>query len=152
MKITLTILILFIGFSAYSQSKIESTELKEFWNQKVLPVIDKDTSKLTDIIEFPVSGLWGFYFGYGKPDEKISKEDFYENIDLLIPQELREYLQNQSYQDIEITNESGFTELIVTFGKSNYDPKMGEYDESALLFFYKKVDGVWKLWSVTIVG
>ena len=52
---------LFLSISTvYGQSESDSIDLKEFWNESVEPLIQKDYDKLKELIQFPLGGESGF--------------------------------------------------------------------------------------------
>ena len=155
MKILKTILFfVFISSSSivWGQTQPDSVELKEFWNTQIMQLINKDTSGLSNSIQFPVSGIWPMFLDLGDPTEIWNKKDFFENIDKLIPPDLILKLKEQNFSNVEVVNDLGFTELFVMYSRNILIPENGEFDESAMFFCYKRINGKWKLWSIQIAG
>ena len=152
-KVSLLTIVLITSISSLiGQSMPDSAELKMFWDTQIAQIISKDSVQLNNSIQFPVSGLWAMFLGFGEPTDKWGEEKFFSNIDILIPPELISNLESQSYKNIEIINELGFTELLITYERNTMPMENGEVDEGAMLFCYKQINGIWKLWSIQIVG
>lgn len=152
MKNLVLLTTLIISLTSSAQSKIDSTELEQIWNNNILPIINKDTASLSKTINFPVSGLWSMFIGFNNiPETKHSKKDFFKNIDKFITSDLSSALEKQSYKNFEIHTELDFPEVTISYGiETQLDN--GDIDEGALIFSFKKIDGQWKLWSCIIVG
>ena len=150
MRVFLFIFIFALNFSSFAQVKLDSSQLRLIWNNNIIPIIEKDTSLLSKGIEFPISGLWSMYMGFNmNPDIKHDKNFFFKNIDKFISSSLIAQLENKSFLDFQLSNSLGFTEVSISC-----EIHSQEQDglENALVFFFRKINGDWKLWSCSIVG
>ncbi len=122
--------------------KSNSIDLKEFWNESVEPMIQKDKEKLKEIVEFPLGGEWGFMMELKKDENEWTQSDFFENYNKLFDDKIIRLLKKLNYQDAEIFE----SEILVGIG--------WEQDgfEAGIIFRYKKIDGKWKLYVIQAVG
>lgn len=151
-KITsIALLILFSG-TFYGQKLNNQEDFEKFYEESLLPIINRDTLALEDVIEFPVSGIWAMHFGFGEPDDNWNKADFNEKINLFITDRIIAELKKVRFENIEYNELLGFTEIVISIDTSNFDKEREMVNESSLIFFFKNILGKWKLHSVGIVG
>lgn len=140
------------GSKAIAQNQPDTTELITFWETQVTYLINKDTTGLSQTIDYPVTGLWAMFFALGEPQKQWGKDEFFGMLDSLLPRPIITSLKNQTYRDVEIHIIDGVTELWVLANKGIEVSDDCDDCETALYFCYSKLGGVWKLWSVQIVG
>ena len=136
-------LLLFLSISTvYGQSESDSIDLKEFWNESVEPLIQKDYDKLKELIQFPLGGEWGFMMELKKDEKNWTPSDFFENFDKLFDDRIIGMLEDLNYHDAEIYE----SEILVGIGWKE------EGFESGIIFRYKRIGGQWKLCVIKAVG
>ena len=141
-RITLLALLILSISTVFGQSESDSVDLKEFWNESVEPLIQKDKEKLKGIVEFPLRGEWGFMMGLKKDEKEWTQSDFFENYDKLFDDKILRLLKELNYQDVEVFE----SEILVGIGWTE------EGFESGIIFRYKQIDGQWKLYVIQGVG
>lgn len=144
----LLLTICWITFNTYAQSAIDSTDLQKFWSESVTPIILKDKKKLESIIQFPLSGDWGYMIGLDKADSLWTQQDFFDNYDKLFNKRVFNSLKNQDFNDAEVISQGTSTEIIVGVGWKDEDG----ISEFGILLRFKLIDGIWKLHLIQGVG
>jgi len=130
---------------------IDTLELKSFWTNCILPIINSDEKKLKQIIHFPLGGEWGYIVGLKKPHILWTERDFYDNLDKLFYPELIDSLKTKTFEDVEVYNHTDeLTELLVGVGFETWID--GFKDESAVILRFKQINGKWKLYVFQLAG
>ena len=62
---------------------LDSTELKQFWTDCVVPIINLDKDKMQQFVYFPLNGDWGHMVNLKKPQQEWTEEDFYDSLQKL---------------------------------------------------------------------
>lgn len=151
-KAILNCLFLFTCLSIYGQKIQNKIEFENFYQKSISPIIHRDTTRLSEVILFPVSGVWAVHFGMGNPEKEWQQQEFFKNINSFITERVKRELINLKFEDLEYNDKLGFTELVVSIDTSDYPSGNNEVQESSLIFFFKLQDNVWKLHSVGIAG
>jgi hypothetical protein len=152
LSLTCTLLGIISAPSSFAQA-VSDEALKEFWEETIPSFTQRDTVQLNDVIEFPMLGFWPMFMGLpvDDPTQRWTKDRVFENLDVLLPDDLIESFKKQSSADIEISTSLGYTELLVRYDRSSPLNEL-EVSEGSLIFCFRSIDQKWKLWSFIIVG
>ena len=146
-RLFLLAILTFSMTTVFSQNRIDTVDMKLFWLESVEPLIQKDTTQLKSIIEFPLGGEWGFIMGLEKDEKDWSQADFFKNYDKLFSPEIISLLKKLNYHDAEIYKPNdNLTEILVGIGWEE------DGFEKGIVFRYKRINGVWKLYVIQAVG
>lgn len=138
-------IILLIGLNlfvstAFGQDKLDSLAIQNFKEESILPLINKDTEKLSLLIEFPLKGEWGYMMELQKDEKDWTKEDFFENYDKLFDDKVIGILKTLDYENINLYK----SEILVGINLAD--------DEFAIILRYRYIKGKWKLYVIQGVG
>jgi len=145
-------LLLLLMSSTISFSQIANLEtVRNFWDTNIMEIIRLEKDKIIKHTNYPVEGSWGYVLELEGEAEIWTTEDFNAGIPLLFNEELRSAMRSKSYNDlVHFKNDNGELEFIlqVTTITSTED---GDFESSTFLYF-KKFEGVWKLFKMEYAG
>ena len=151
MKYLLIISLFLMSLNSKCQNQIDTLELKNFWETTIQTFINKDTNELKQIIHFPLNGDWPNFMGLQEKDSLTQISQFFKNIDKLISNQVTTQLKSQTHKNIEVYNQKDYPTLLVSIDTST-PAGNGELFESAIIFRFKKINNIWKLYVVQGVG
>lgn len=130
---------------------IDTLELKKFWNDCILPIINLDKDKLEQIVYFPLAGDWGYMVGLNKPEELWTEKEFYNNLQKLFHPKYLDKLKKQTFKDISVyRQDDGEINLLVTV---NFEKKVRNFKtESSTILRFRKINNKWKLYVISHAG
>jgi hypothetical protein len=153
MRRGLLIIWLSVAFSiiATAQQSSDSTLIKEFWKTTIAPLISGDTVQFIDRVNFPLQGEWGFIMELDKPQSKWNKQDFEQHFSKLFKADVIKQLEKGGYNAVNLKKENGkIAELQIGYGEEYIED--GMKFESGIIFHFRKINGVYKLYLVHAVG
>lgn len=127
-------------------TEIDSTEQRAFWNNVVIPILDKDRETVLSNMNFPVSGDWTFMMQLKKEPDVATKEDFAKVYDRFFNSDFIKSISAQTYSNIPGYKNKDTTWFTISLGRS-----YGEY-EGGLMLEYIKINGKYKLTTVHGAG
>ena len=89
--------------------------------------------------------------GLQEKDSLTQINQFFKNIDKLISNQVTTQLKSQTHKNIEVYNQKDYPTLLVSIDTST-PAGNGELFESAIIFRFKKINNIWKLYVVQGVG
>lgn len=150
MKVLTSLLFLFAFSCVYSQ-KADLATVQNFWDNNIMEIIRLDKEKIIDHTAFPVSGSWGYALELEGGPEAWTDDDYKLNLDKIYNEELRIKLRGMNYNSlVHHTDENGELNFIlqITFETIT---DVGTF-ESATLLYFKKYEGIWKLYQIEHAG
>jgi hypothetical protein len=150
MKALSSLLFLLLFSVAFSQ-KADLATVQKFWDNNIMEIVRLDKEKIIEHTAFPVSGSWGYAIELEGGPEDWSNDDYKNNLDKIYNEELRVKLRGMNYNSlVHHTDENGELNFILqlTFETITDD---GTF-ESATLLYFKKYEGIWKLYQIEHAG
>lgn len=128
-------------------SYFDSTELKAFWESRIIPIIHLDKEAISSFVNFPLPGEWGSYAGLDKPRDQLTENDFWNNLEKVFYPEMMSKLQAMSFNDLLIHEyENGNKQICVSFYfEHEYD---GFVDEETIMLQFDFLENEWKLTGI----
>jgi hypothetical protein len=147
--IFLFICILFI-VNGYSQ-RADLKTVQDFWNANIVEIINLKNSEIIEHTNFPLEGSWGYAIDYESEESSWTSDLYKNNLSKVFTSELRNALSEMNYnQLVHHTDENGELNFILqAFLTTNVD---GDTFESSTILYFKKFDGIWKLFKVELIG
>jgi hypothetical protein len=140
-----------IASDLFSQQSVSDSDIKDFWQSSIVPIMNKDEKQLQEIVHFPLEGDWGYVVGIEKPGKELAKADFFSNIDELFHKDFLERLKKMNSDQVEkVRTSSGEVKLMVGVNWENWID--GFKDESGMILRFRKVDQKWRLYMIQGVG
>jgi hypothetical protein len=131
--------------------KVDTIGLEAFWQENVIPFINKDQSSLSNIITFPLEGSWSFALGFDKVENLVSSAEFFESFEKIFDQNCINKLKELNYYDTQTYIGDGYTQLIVSNGwEIPYTNEDGSknHKEGGIILRFKKIKNQWQLFSM----
>lgn len=144
--------LLIITISSSTNAQIASLEtVRNFWDTNIMEIIRLDKEKIIEHTNYPVEGSWGYVLELeGEPDTWTTAE-FNNGLPLIFNDQLRIALRSKTYNDlVHFENETGELEFIIQL-TSITSTDDGDFESSTFLYF-KKFEGVWKLFKMEYAG
>lgn len=132
----------FTLLSIMAVGQVTDTDLNEVWNDNIQSIIHMDKEKIVEQTQFPLEGGWAFMVDSREP----TIDDYRSGLEVLFPEELREELKGLDHSVLSINEEVISYSFYQTFQEGE------DTFESMTIYTFSKVDGVWKLTSITIAG
>lgn len=146
-KSILLLLTLLLDTQSHAQDShtLESFDKEAFWQESVVPFINRDIDKIRDIVHFPLLGDWVFIMEIDKEKSELTIEDFFQNFDNLFTDEFIDSLlaHNPEHGEIYNNERDGLYEVLVSAGKETWID--GFKYESAVILRYWWIENRWKL-------
>jgi hypothetical protein len=131
--------------------KTDFETVKKFWDTNIAEIIRLDQDSIIEHTYFPVSGSWGYVMELEGDAESWTKEDFISAIPSIFNEELRKKLKEENYNNlVHHIDESGNVHLILQLNFETYTSE-GIFESTTLLYF-KRFDGVWKIYQIEYAG
>lgn len=141
MKLFYTLLLLLTLAPVTIAQEIDEDEAEVFWEENIQPILDLDKDKVTSQTNFPLlvfDGEW---------DEKMFASEY----DSIFNKDLLADLKYHSIRDLDFdADESG--EIYFILSVLSITEMDGEQFESATILYFKRFDGIWKLYKVVMAG
>jgi len=135
---------------SFSQ-KASLETVRNFWDTNVLEIIRLDTKNIIEHTNYPVDGSWGYVLELEGEPETWTNEDFNTGIPTLFNEQLRIAVRGKTYNDlVHFENEAGELEFILSLSFTTATDE-GDFESSTFLYF-KKFDGIWKLFKIEYAG
>jgi hypothetical protein len=146
------ILLLFASLSLVSfGQKANLATVQGFWDTNIMEIIRLEKEKIIEHTSFPVSGSWGYAIELEGGPEDWSDEDYKNNLEKIYNEELRTILKGMNYNSlVHHTDENGDLNFIIQINMETTTDE-GTF-ESATLLYFKKYDGIWKLYQIEHAG
>lgn len=113
-KAILNSLFLFTSLSIYGQKIQNKIDFDNFYQKSISPIINRETTLLSEVIVFLVSSVWAMHFGMENPEKEWQQQEFFKNINSFITERVKRELINLKFEDLEYNDMLGFTELVVS--------------------------------------
>lgn len=123
---------------------------RTIWTTFFVPLLKQQKDSVINYVDFPLSGDWGYIMGYKKSTTELKKTDFIKGYDKLFTEEFIRTANRFSECEIIIRKHDGWTEYVFEIGFSKVVDGMKH--ESGLFLKFKKIKGVYKLYTVQAVG
>lgn len=150
MKASFIFLLLFFSSVSFGQQADHAT-VQQFWNSNILEIVRLDKEKIIEHTSFPVAGSWGYVLELEGEPESWTSEDFINNIPKIFNDEVRIKLRGMTYNDlVHHKDENGELNFILQLNFQTV-VEAGTFESSTLLYF-KKFDGIWKLFQIEYAG
>lgn len=131
--------------------KTDLETVKKFWDTNIVEIIRLDQESIIEHTHFPVSGTWGYVMELEGDAETWTKEDFISAIPTIFNEELREKLQKENYNSlVHHIDEVGNLHFILQLNFETITSD-GVFESTTLLYF-KRFDGVWKIYQIEYAG
>ncbi len=131
--------------------KTDLETVKKFWDTNIVEIIRLDQESIIEHTHFPVSGSWGYVMELEGDAETWTKEDFISAIPAIFNEELREKLQKENYNSlVHHIDEVGNLHFILQLNFETITSD-GVFESTTLLYF-KRFDGVWKIYQIEYAG
>lgn len=150
MKTFLFVLIVMLTKISFSQ-KASLETVRNFWDSNVMEIIRLDEDKIIEHTNYPVDGSWGYVLELEGEPETWTDTDFNNGLSTIFNTELRVALREKTYNDlVHHENEAGELEFIlsISFTTSTEDAEF----ESMTFLYFKKFEGIWKLFKIENAG
>lgn len=148
------ILLVFSSLTIFSFGQlVPKHEVEEFWNSNMLPIIKLDKATIENQTNFPLEGSWGYIVDDLGDPESWTKELYVENLGQIYSDAIRIAIRSKSINDLaHMTTESGETALLLSVYVETKDKESDIVYETSYMFFFKKFEGVWKLYKIELAG
>lgn len=150
-----TILILFVLLATNFSIAQKTTRdvVINFWDTAIQPIIDLDKEKIIEHTNFPLQGSWGYQLDLSTGPDEWTKDDFTSHLEMIFNEETRALLKQKTINDlVHYTNEAGEFEFIINVNFYSIQEETGDQYESVTIFYFKKFEDVWKLYSIEYAG
>lgn len=152
MKTTLIIAFTLLTSISFSQL-VQKAELDEFWNSNILPMVKIDKEAIIAQTNFPLDGAWGYMVDDLSEPESWTQELYSNNLEKIYTEEIRIAMRSKTINDLaHFTTDEGETALLLSIMIETYDKESDMTFELSYMFFFKKIDGNWKLFKMDIAG
>ena len=137
-------------WSSFSQ-KADLETVQSFWNSNIAAIISLDRETIISQTNFPLEGSWGYVVELEGDADSWTKEDFVQNIDKIFNDEMRVKLRRMDYnQLVHHVDEDGQVNFILQL--LFVTEEEGVKYESATLLYFRKFEGIWKLYQIEYAG
>jgi uncharacterized protein YlbG (UPF0298 family) len=146
-----TLLLLLFGYAAWGQTNNKPSIQQNIWRTIVENIIKKNTDSLIKYVAFPLEGDWAAMADIKTPINKCTQADFVKSFDKIFIKELITDFEKKSFKDVtEYKTQNEKMEFSIGAGYSkNVD---GFTYEGGLILHIKKINGIYKLYSIQGVG
>lgn len=147
--------ILFIGIIVFTSfislgQKADLETVESFWKTNISAMISLDKEMIIEQTNFPLEGSWGYAIGLDGDAQDWTKEDYTSNLNLIYTDEVRIKLRGLDHNHL-VHHKDAAGELNFILQLNFVTVSDGPY-ESATLFYFKRFDGVWKLFQIEYAG
>ena len=150
MKALLFLLLMTTSTVAFSQIADLET-VRNFWDTNIMEIIRLEKDKIIEHTNYPVEGSWGYVLELEGEPETWTNTDFNNGLPVIFNDQLRIALRSKTYNDlVHFENEKGELEFIIQL-TSITSTDDGDFESSTFLYF-KKFEGVWKLFKMEYAG
>jgi hypothetical protein len=152
MKTTLIIAFTLLTSISFSQL-VPKAELEQFWNSNILSILKIDKEAIIAQTNLPLDGAWGYMVDDLSEPESWTQELYSNNLEKIYTEEIRIAMRSKTINDLaHFTTDEGETALLLSIMIETYDKESDMTFESSYMFFFKKIDGNWKLFKMDIAG
>jgi hypothetical protein len=147
----LTTLLFSILFSLAFAQKADLATVQNFWDNNIMEIVRLDKEKILEHTAFPVTGSWGYAIELDGGPEDWKNDDYTNNLDKIYNEELRIKLRGMNYNSlVHHMDDDGELNFILQLSFETVTDD-GTF-ESATLLYFKKYDGIWKIYQIEHAG